>query len=109
MARWYIEAKEGESWRELSRQFGDSIPNPKDLGNFGWHEGDTVSIDGRMLYCFDFPDQYGNKIALFEAWAKGTSRLYGEAKDGKVYFPNSPSLVVNLPPESSIPVPTWLL
>src|SRR5262245_42261591 len=108
MARWYIEAKAGESWRDLSHQFGGSIPNPKDLGDFGWHEGDPVRVEGRTLCCFDFPDRYGNKIALFEAWAKGTGRLYGEARDGKVRFPGAPGLVATLPPEPSAPVPAWL-
>jgi len=108
VARWYIEAKEGESWRQVSRQFGGWLPDSAGLRDFGWHEGDPVSVDKRKLYCFDFPDRYGEKIALFEAWAKTTGRLYGEAKGGTLHFPADPSLTVALPPEPSSPVPSWL-
>jgi hypothetical protein len=108
MARWYIEAKEGESWRDVSRQFGQWIPDPKSLGSFGWHEGDSIDVGDKKLYCFDIPDHHGNKVALFEAWAKTMHRLYGYAANGKLLFPNEPNRVATLPTEPDAPVPPWL-
>jgi hypothetical protein len=108
MARWYIEAKEGESWRDVSSQFGRWIPDPTSLGSFGWHEGDPVDVGEKKLYCFDIPNHHRNKVDLFERWAKTTQRLYGYAKGGKLLFPNEPNLTVALPAEPRTPVPPWL-
>ena len=108
MARWYVEAKNGESWRDLSRTFGEWIPDKAVLGSLGWSEGDSVNVGGTTLYCFEFPDHHGEKISLFESWARTTDRLFGIARHGKLHFPRDPCLVFVLPPEKFTPVPPWL-
>lgn len=108
MAKWFIEAKDREEWRSLSRALAESVT---DAGaeNFGWSEGDPAALpNGRLLLCFDIPDRYGSKVELFERWAKTTGRIYGVARGTAIAFPHDPDLAVALPPTASVPIPPWL-
>lgn len=107
--RWYIESKNGDTWRSVSDDFGQWVEKHAAPKNFGWSEGDTVKVNEQIeLFCFAFPEHHGEKIELFGAWASTTGRLFGEARNGKIYFPNNSGLVVTLPPEKKTTIPPWL-
>lgn len=107
--RWYIESKNGDTWRSVSNHFGQWVQEHAAHKSFGWSEGDTVKVNEEIeLLCFVFPEHHGEKIDLFGAWASTTGRLFGEARNGKIRFPNNSSLVVALPPEKKTPIPPWL-
>lgn len=87
MASRYIEAAKGESWRSAVRPFRAWIQvHVPSLDSFGYSEGDSVSHGGSEFICIDIPDHHGEKVALFEAWAKTTGRIYGIKEGGVVRF-----------------------
>lgn len=108
MARWYIESRDGESWREISNHFGAWIENYNPVQTFGWSEGGAIRVGDKTLHCFHIPDHHGEKIELFGCWARTTDRLFGVAKDGSLYCPDHPHIVAVLPAETFHPAPSWL-
>jgi hypothetical protein len=108
VARWYVEARDTERWREVSELFGQWIDRLGTVKTFGWSEGDSLTVSGTTFLCFDFPDHHGEKIALFGSWAATTGRLFGEARSGRLRLTNKPDVVVLLPPEKVVPPPPWL-
>jgi hypothetical protein len=107
MAEWYVEAKPGEKWSHVSYHFFEWIRKNAPIQKFGCCEGDPIVVNGKTLFCFDFPDRYGREIERFQNWARTTDRLYGEERDGKVYFPLVPDLAHDLPRKVSVK-PPWL-
>lgn len=96
MASKYIEAKRGESWREVTRPFRSWLQiHVPDLGTFGYSEGDSLIHGDAEYACIDIPDHHGEKVALFEAWAKSTGRKYGERKGSSVHFSDGSTLGVS--------------
>lgn len=104
ITRWYIEAREGESWRDVSKLFMEWLQKNASLKTFGFSEGDAVEYSGKRLYNFRFPAHHGENISLFKTWAETTGRLFGGDKDGTVHLNNN--RVLTLPPKA--PPPPWL-
>ena len=107
MTEWYVESKPGEKWSHVSYHFFEWIRKNAPIQNFGFFEGDSIVVNGKILFCFDFPDRYGGDIERFPIWARTTDRLFGEERNGKVYFPLVPDLVHELPPKVSTHA-SWL-
>jgi hypothetical protein len=105
----YIEIKASETWATVSEQFGAWVLENDHAKNFGWSEGDPISLEnGIVMACFKIPDRQGEKIAYFEQWAASTGRIYGIAEGRQVKFPRKPELNVLLPPPKELPIPPWL-
>jgi len=90
---WYIEARAGESWDDVSDLFCAWLEKTGEaarLKSFGFSEGDKITEPetGKLLLVFAFPEHHGEKIGLFEAWAQQTDRLYGFWENDSVHFPN---------------------
>jgi hypothetical protein len=87
LARKFIEAGDGEAWRDISRQFSEwisvSVPT---LDSFGYSEDDDAEHEGRRFFTFQIPDQHGEKVALFDAWARTTKRTFGTASGAEVHL-----------------------
>jgi hypothetical protein len=105
ITRWYIEAREGESWRDVSNLFMEWLKKNASLKTFGFSEGDSVDYEGTRLYNFRFPAKHGENISLFKTWAESTGRLFGGDEDGTVHLSNNQ--ILTLPPKASTP-PPWL-
>src|SRR5690242_6882796 len=99
ITRWYIEAREDESWRHVSDLFTDWLKKNASLKTFGFSEGDAVEYAGKRLYNFDFPARYGESISLFKTWAESTGRLFGGDEGGTVRLSNHQ--ILTLPPRAS--------
>ena len=106
ITRWYIEARDGESWRDVSDLFMEWLQKNVTLKTFGFSEGDAIDYSTTRLYNFRFPAQHGKNISLFKTWAESTGRLFGGEKDGTVDLSNGETLT--LPPEAPTPLPPWL-
>ena len=105
----YIEKLDGDTWESVSTLFSCWLKSNHLTEDFGWSEGDTLTIAGDMLLiCFLFPEKHGEKIDYFEHWAKTTDRLYGVRSNRRVNFPKRPELDIVLPSETPIEVPPWL-
>ena len=107
MATWYVEARPDETWSEVSHQFMSWVMENAPIQNFGCSEGDSIVMDGRTFFCFDFPDRYGKDIDRFPSWARTTGKLHGWARDGRVHFAHDRTVVHVLPEKASIK-PPWL-
>src|SRR5215467_7351847 len=94
ITRWYIEARQNESWRDVSNLFMEWLKENASLKTFGFSEGGAVDYAGKRLYNFHFPAQHGANISLFKTWAESTGRLFGGEKDGTVHLSNNQILTL---------------
>jgi hypothetical protein len=106
ITRWYIEAREDESWRDVSNLFVDWLQKNAPQKMIGFSEGDAVDYSGKRLYNFYFPAHHGEKISLFKTWAESTGRLYGGDQDGTVHLSDDVTLMLLSKPAT--PPPLWL-
>ena len=105
ITRWYIEARDDESWRDASNLFVEWLMQNASLKTFGFSEGDTVDYAGKRLYNFRFPAHHGENISLFKTWAESTGRLFGGEKDGIVHLSNNQ--ILTLPAKAPPRPPPW--
>ncbi|QEQ96605.1 hypothetical protein [Neptunomonas concharum] len=55
-----IETKDGDTWSSVSREFGDWLKERNLTENFGWSEGDILTVEeASSFFCFSFPDHHG--------------------------------------------------
>ena len=113
-SRWYIEARAGESWDDVSNLFCGWLETTGEaarLKSFGFSEGDKVTEPetGKTLLAFHFPEHHGERIQLFERWAQQTDRLYAFWENDAVHFPGQriPAMPLKLPVGMSWP-PPWI-
>ncbi|MGY8810567.1 MAG: hypothetical protein ACKVK5_05990 [Pseudomonadales bacterium] len=105
----YIAMKDGDTWESVSKFFKDWLTERGLTDSFGWIEGDILTVNEDIsFFCFSFPERHGEKIDLFNEWAREADRLYGVRSSRTVVFPADPKLNVVLPPETEVEVPPWL-
>ena len=89
MATKYIEARPGEKWRDVTRLFVQWLQlHVPTLDSFGYSEDDPIEHNGVSFFALSIPDRHGEKVALFEVWAKTTDRVFGALEKAQVVFSN---------------------
>lgn len=105
----YIEAKDSESWKDLSRDFGQYILEHQKPKQFGIVEADPLENDALSfkLWGFSIKQEYSESVKYFQAWASSLDRVFGVANGANVALSNG--LNILLPTESKVEVPKWLM
>ena len=107
MAIKYIEGRDGEKWQDVTKLFVQWLKlNAPSLNSFGYSEDEPLNHNGRRYFALSIPDRHGEKIALFEAWAKTTARLFGSQSEEQILF--SDGTTVQMSTNKAVSLPAWL-
>jgi hypothetical protein len=68
----YIESMDKESWRDLSRDFGEYIVKNQNPKKFGIVEADSIKNNQLSITLFGFflNQEYHDSVKYFKDWAK---------------------------------------
>jgi len=107
MAVKYVEGRTGEKWRDVTELFVQWLQlNVPALDSFGYSEDDPLEHNGLHYFALSIPDRHGEKVGLFEAWAKTTDRVFGTHEKEYIFFSDGTTA---LAPERKVtPLPPWL-